>query len=497
MFTEAVIAHRSTYMTSFRRYFSGAFLLALFVLIPLYFENAYFNILDAKYHAFCVVYAVAAVPMIVLLAHRAVKREFLPLDLTDVGVICFAAVALVSSAFSGRFTESFFGTDGWFVGSLAILAAALTYFFVSRCYTYRQNLLIPVYAVNVIIFLFGILHFAGADVFGMHDGILQKQYYQYLSTLGNTNWCAGYLCLFVPAAFVFFLSAKSKATYRINLIFLTFALAMVLLIISDGVYLGLGFCLFFAIPFAFKSILRVRRTALLGLIFGVEALTIRLAPCFSGLMAKANGVSGVVFDLRVCVAIVVVCGAAFGLTFIPGVDNAKALKIACIVCEVALAAAAAAAAVYTAIGFNDKWGSSRGMIWRVSFEKTAGFTPLQKVFGIGPELLREQYLEVQATFKNLPVVSSHSEPIQILMTTGTAGVLSWLAIIVGTVRGFVKGVAGGSDDQRVLTFAYFLPLTAYFAQSFVNSATLLNLLLLAVFAAFFRSLSAQSAAGDA
>lgn len=62
------------------------------------------------------------------------------------------------------------------------------------------------------------------------------------------------------------------------------------------------------------------------------------------------------------------------------------------------------------------------------------------------------------------VLVSHSEPLQYLLTTGAVGLLSWAGVWVSLFAGYFRYRVWEKD----LT-AFFLPLSAYFAQAFVNS----------------------------
>lgn len=473
---------------SLQKHFSSFAVLLLLIFLPLYVENAYYNITGAKFRAFFFAVIILAVPLCLVMIYRFLKRskyQKMPLDLIDIGVLCFACVSLISCLFSGRVKDSFFGSDGWWVGAFSVCVLACLYFFFSRNHSYSQNIWLPIYAVNIVIFIIGILQFARFDLLGFHDNILEKQYYQYISTYGNTNWYAGYLCMLLPMAFVFFAEAKTRLSYSINLVFLIFALSNLLLCISDGAYIGLAFCVFFALPFIFKTKERLKRALLVLVIAFSEAIIIRLLPCYSDLMEKADSVSALPFELKISVPLLIICLALLICLNVTEKDFPKARKTICIVMLSLMVILVITVFIYTVVTFSDSWGSSRGAIWRVSFENYSGYTVKEKLIGIGPELLRNEYLELQkGLFKGLAILSSHSEPIQLLLTTGVLGLLSWFGVYAGVAVSFIKILKTKKDIT--LSFAFFLPITAYFAQSFVNSATTVNLCLLCIILAFYR-----------
>ncbi|MBE6686236.1 MAG: hypothetical protein E7591_03295 [Ruminococcaceae bacterium] len=463
--------------------FSVFAIVLLLIFLPLYVENAYFNVVEAKFRAFFISSMIIVLPITFFLAYRLVKRKEYnkkPLDLSEGALLGFAAVWLISCLLSERRNSSFWGNDGWYIGVFAVLMLTLLYFFLSRSLEYEQNIFIPVFAINVLIFILGILQFARIDLFGLHENILEKQYYQYISTLGNTNWVAGYLCLFIPMSFVFFLNAEDGFSYIFNLIFLIFAFSNLILSISDGAYIGLGFSAFFSIPFIFNDKLRSKRCLLLFMIFFAEAVLITLLPCFNGLFERISGISSFVLDLRISAPLLAFCVLTYILISLSKREGKEFRRVICIACEVLLLLIVIGFFIYSVITFDDSFGSSRGAIWRVSFERFSDYSVKEKLIGIGPELLRGEYRELQMSdrFKGLAILSSHSEPIQILLSSGIIGLALYLTVLAGVFKDI------GRISEK--SFAYFLPISAYFGQSFVNSATIVNLTLLCIIFSMYR-----------
>lgn len=479
-------------MRTLQKHFSFIALCLLLILLPLYVDNSYFNIIEAKTGMFFLIFFVLFLPAVVVWTYRDKTNENIPLTLNtvDIGLIAFSAVSLVSCFLSGRVYDSFTGADGWYVGAGLFAALVLMYLFFSRNFVYDHNLWLPVYAVNIFIFITGLLQHAGCDIFGFTRNLEISQHFQYISTYGNANWYAGYLCILIPIAVVFFISSKSAASYSINLLFLIFALSGALICISDGVYLGIGLAAFFLVPYVFGDICRLRRMLLVGLIFSAEATLIGRLTIFNTLVSRASGISKSVFDEKVSMLLL----AFFAVTFIVSCfikrNNKKVLTVMCILCEAVIMAGVIFFVIDTINAFTDTWGSSRGFIWRVSFEYYSELSITQKIFGIGPDLLRDVYSEVAMKFQGLAVLSSHSEPIQILLTTGILGVVSWLTTIVGVIICFVKQRRRTFTDN-IRLFAFFLALSAYLGQSLVNSATTVNLCLLYIILSFYRSASAE------
>lgn len=191
------------------------------IFVPIYMENGYLNLTQAKAHALYMTALLAAALWGASMPCARKNRTMavgLKINILDFILIGFALNACLSSLLSQNVASSFFGNDGWSVGSAAILALTLSYFIISRYYKARANDWLPVLAANVIIFLITILHSMGIDIFGLHENVAPKQFYLYVSTIGNVNWLSGYLCIILPAFFIFIKSYHPAwGSYRGNI----------------------------------------------------------------------------------------------------------------------------------------------------------------------------------------------------------------------------------------------------------------------------------------
>ena len=73
-------------MRRLQQVFSGFAILLLLIFIPVYVENAYFNITGAKFRALLCTLVLLVIPILLFSAYRLIKRkEFnkMPLDLSE------------------------------------------------------------------------------------------------------------------------------------------------------------------------------------------------------------------------------------------------------------------------------------------------------------------------------------------------------------------------------------------------------------------------------
>lgn len=461
------------------------FFFAVTLAAPFYLEDGYFNLLQAKAHI-CDAALGAFLAGMALHWGWTVARAHAPpalprLEPLDWAMLLFGALALASCLCSDRPAAALWGLEGWGVGGFAMAGLALACCLLSRSLPYRQNLWLPVLAVNLVIFFLTILHAAGIDALGLHREVVPDQWFYYLSTIGNRNWYAGYLCLLVPMVAVFYLTATQTASQWVCLLFLAPACLNLVLCASDSVYLGLGFCLFFALPFLTANGMRMGRSCLLMSVYGASLLTVRFLPPFGELALQINGLSGRL--LHPAIGCTLTAAGALGVIFLPGLWDRRSpaeRRRLLLLLEVLLALVALGFLAHAVTHFGDKWGTNRGRTWRYSLELYRSFPMTQKLLGVGPEQLGRYYRELSVRFTR-PILSAHSEPIQLLLSNGALGLLSW-----GTIWGMLFYCSIRERVWEQDAIAFFLPLTAYFAQGLVNGPQPLNTALLCLMSACFR-----------
>ncbi len=457
-----------------------------FIVIPFYYENAYFNISAAKGRAFTSVAVLLLCSMAVFAAMIHDKTLLPPKNSVVLSFLAHGAVSLMSCVCSGDIKKSFFGLDGWGVGTLAVVSFGIFLTLMVKYLRYNQNLWLIVLASNAVIFIMVILHSVGVDVLGLHKGIDPGQYYMYVSTIGNVNWFVGYLCLMVPAAAMFYLSCTEKITGYIYLAFLALGIPCFVLCASDGIFLGLGMCAFFAVPYIASKMHRLKRVCVLIGIYGLTLVIVSHAPIFAAKKASMSGLVQVLLVEPVPLLITAVgVGGYIVFNLIENCWTEKCSRIFVWSAEILLSAAALYYLVDMIINFSDQWGTNRGMIWRHSMEVFGSLPFEKKIFGIGPGMTRSYYQNLSREFGKT-VLASHSEPIQYLLTTGILGIACWTCAWTGIIRKYFVEKLWQKNEA-----ALFIPLAAYLGQSLVNSPSITNVAVLCVILACFLIVNAD------
>ena len=462
--------------------FVAAFILLwMTIAVPLYVENRYFNILQAKGHAFdlgCI--AGALLIAFSVLGNKYAAKLKPKASLTDAGIMILACTAIISCLLSGSFKTAFWGEQGWCVGGFAFLIAAFLYLYLSKSFYISQNVWLPVIAVNGFIFVIGLLHSVGIDALGLHNNINPRQFYQYISTIGNVNWFVGYLCLLMPMLACFYIESKSLGSQIIYLVILVLGELNMVLTGSDSLYLGIGVCAFFAIPYMFRSRSSAAKASTLVLIYGLSLMLVSISSLFGEKRKIIDGISRAFLKPSVYVAAIAI--GVLGIIvfyFMKEINAKKLLKVFIIILEALLGTVVVFFIVKTMGSFDSSWGSGRGDIWMWSMELFRTLGPVQKTFGVGPEMLGPYYAELPLDFPRR-VLAAHSEPLQILLSMGIAGIIGWLLMWAGVIKSFFNKKLWKSP-----AIAFCLPLMAYLGQSMVNTPIATNVGILIVMVSLF------------
>ncbi|MDO4519326.1 MAG: O-antigen ligase family protein [Eubacteriales bacterium] len=477
--------------TSMNRICGYLFFAAITMIMPFYYENKYFNMLQAKGHVIqflvCTLLPITAMIYLLGCAMDYKKKELTAwnwknCNYMDMALTMFGIATLVSWLGCKDRDTSLWGMKVWCVGAAILVGLVLFYWFSSRSLYLTEYTWIPVGIVNGIIFTISIYHSAGVDLLGMHERIVEKQYYTYISTIGNINWFSGYLCLLVPLFIVLFLNSEKRMLTIFYFIISSLAMVNIVLCASDSVFVGIGSCLFFFVPYMLGKEQRIRRGFLVIATYGISLSIVNFAPCFAAKKETMDGVAASVLSPDIAfpfVGIGVLGYIAVRLWWKK--LNEKTIQRIVYIIDGILLITIIGMLIYNISIFDDKWGTKRGLIWKESIRAFGTFDFREKLFGIGPEMLGNCYRGIRDKF-TYQVLCAHSEFLQFLLSVGLVGAGSWIAMWIGLLTEYFRRKIWKTD--RIVLF---LPLAAYMGQSFFNSPMALTISMLFVMLACYRS----------
>lgn len=489
------------------------FLLYMGALYPLIMHDKYFDITLTKYKAFSVAVCIYAVLMVlavlvdVLDAGKTVKakadkenrmQNFLHrhnIMIMDFFALGFLAANVIAFFMAHDKSAAYTGVEGRRCGLQFMIIAMFVYLCIGRrCRIHR--IVAPVLAVaGMIVSVIGILQYVDIDFLHLRDGIAENAKDIYITTFGNIDIFAGFLCVFIPVAAGAYIAGTGNIKRSIIL------LAAILVgsgavIISNAnlAYAGVSGAMLLAwIWSAYRG--KVRRFADVCVSMAAGVLLIGMILDISGEgYDKLDGLSCFVSNRLMVVATfaaVVIIRILLQLGY-RQVDRFCG-KTGVIVSVSISLCAIAAAVVYGSVkhmgifAFEDSWGNYRGFVWKRLMESYKDFSLPQKIFGYGNESVKDimtsSYYEEMMDKVGVVYDNAHNEYLQYLVTTGILGLVSYAGLVVTSLITLVRtAVAAGGNDMECYTkgfvsgyedgegpyIAVTLGIVGYAVQAFVN-----------------------------
>lgn len=467
-----------------KRYSADILFFGISIFLPLFMENGYLNLTQAKAHAVYIIVFLSVIVFAIAMAcarkERHNAKSPAKMKGLDYILIAFAATLALSALCSQNPLESFLGSAGWNVGAFTMLCLIVAYFIISRYYNARINAWLFVLIANIVIFVLTIINSIGIDISGAHANIVPGQFYLYVSTIGNVNWLSGYLCLILPAFLIFFMLSSQRISTLLYGTVLILGIINILLCGSESIFAGMWVCTFFALPFLLKESSRIQKLGTLLFALGLGALLIGYLPVFTEKRNTEHGLFSIILDWRTAF-IICLLGLLFYfvLPLIWKKLSEQTIRKITIIAEILMFISLFVIACAFFRSYSDSWGNYRGRIWNASLEVFRDLSLKDKLIGIGPEMLGRYYNGL--TSHGQIVLTAHNELLQWLLTTGIFGAALWSAIFLGLIISYFR-----SRCREHESIAFFLPLTAYFGQAMINSPNAMNIALFYLFLALYR-----------
>ena len=503
----------------------GLWVMAMFTIFPLIYNDFYFDILQTKYYTVLTLSIIMILALIVICGFAGGFKNFFDnlnkkgfvvwfkeeFSIWDICIMVFWLMSALSTAFAGRFImESITGDKGRYSGLLLISIYVILYFTVSRMFSFGKVYFTVFLAVSIPVCLFGYTDYFNMDILGFKEKISPEQWPIFTSTIGNINTYTAVLAFYIAIAGTLFITTPFKSDngrgesigkivfYYVIMLMNFIALAMGT---SDNGYLTLA-AFFGLVPFvAFRTMEGVRRflltifTYLLGIKI-IQLINISYAGKVLGISGLYDFISDFKYLDLVIVALAIVVIIMYVLEYRKKEkrrDNEvllRSLRYIWLAILVIIFAAivfmgmkinsdvTAAKEKYGALAdyfvFNDSWGTFRGYIWRAAVEEYMKFPLLHKIFGSGPDtfglyigLLRnEEMTSVTGQFFD----ATHNEYIQFLFTLGPIATIAYiLALILPSVEALRTRLFYLRDNTMLpYLYACAIAVICYATQAVVN-----------------------------
>lgn len=502
------------------------YLLVMFTVFPLFvtitftesfpfisFAHGFSSIRHQKYYFFLVITAMAVIAEVMLLLTRSSKDAKKPdpsartllnmMSFTDWAVIAFVLTCAVSTVFSEYIDMAVTGemsfvnsTHGRNNGLILMLFYAAAYFFITRCFKFKEYVFIAMAVVSGVVYLLAVLNGFYLDPLGILENFRvssdsgdQRIYNEFMTTIGNKNMFSSYICVTLPvivSMFVFTEKLWRKAVYLTALVLGSMASVIC---DSDSVVLGIGAFVLVFITVYSRNPQRLRRfmLALTVMLSSVKLLWLISLPSgehykelsaipyklmLSGrtnfaIIALALITAALYFvTLKTKIscfppAVPIALGSLFGLAVLAGIGTI--IYFTCIDTTTDLGEKE------RLLRYSDAWGTHRGFMWNKSLEAYKGFNVFHKLFGTGPDTLfysfAPYFSELSERFGDGTTDAAHNEYINYLLNIGIFGLLSYLTMV-----GSALASAFRAAKKNPVALVFASAVVAYLAQATVNIA---------------------------
>ena len=503
----------------------GLWVMAMFTIFPLIYNDFYFDILQTKYYTVLTLSIIMILALIVICGFAGGFKNFFDnlnkkgfvvwfkeeFSIWDICIMVFWLMSALSTAFAGRFImESITGDKGRYSGLLLISIYVILYFTVSRMFSFGKVYFTVFLAVSIPVCLFGYTDYFNMDILGFKEKISPEQWPIFTSTIGNINTYTAVLAFYIAIAGTLFITTPFKSDngrgesigkivfYYVIMLMNFIALAMGT---SDNGYLTLA-AFFGLVPFvAFRTMEGVRRFLLtiFTYLLGIKIIQL-INISYAGKVLGISGLYDFISDFKYLDLIIVALAITVIIMYVLEYrkkekrrDNEvllRSLRYIWLAILVIVFAAivfmgmkinsdvTAAKEKYGALAdyfvFNDSWGTFRGYIWRAAVEEYMKFPLLHKIFGSGPDtfglyigLLRnEEMTSVTGQFFD----ATHNEYIQFLFTLGPIATIAYiLALILPSVEALRTRLFYLRDNTMLpYLYACAIAVICYATQAVVN-----------------------------
>lgn len=504
-------------VAEFEKGITGIFVILMLGCFPLYFQDAYFNIADAK-KEFFVICACALVGLTILcfgleklyklrqaallrkdssMIRKNWKKYLLKISFSSWFAGIFLLAIFLSTIFSIDPIESFWGTDERKLGAGLFLLCICVYFILGK-YLQPGIWMAWIFLISNSV-LFGILifQFLGKDIFHMWDGVLPNQYGLYLTTIGNSNACASYFCMILSVGMVLYYCSKTTFSKVIYGSFLVLGFYASYATNTDSWVLGIGIVFLILLWFSLQGHQSIKAFLEICGLFWIGSMLLKLTiflnhnnedafmiQIFQRLRLQNLMVHK--YTLLIGAVLLIICMS------VVRIEEKKKLEIPYLKIRknfyfifVSIVGVVTLLFLFANFSENKLWegslqwmnrlklrdefGSGRGGIWKHTIWVWRGLPFRQKFLGYGVNCFHQFYYsqDAEELMKAVTrVFDPHNEFLYFLSITGILGVIGYIGLLASTAVSAEKM----SRCYPVMMMGTIM-ICSYLARGMVNSPT--------------------------
>lgn len=452
---------------------TAIYVFLMLVVYPLYYQNKYYNIGNAKWNFFSILTFGAGIILItasfihfIVLLHR---HEFvkafgkLQFSVTDRFVFLYFVCVLISTLLSPYKNLVIWGSQGWHMGMVAQICFVIIYYFVSRYWKWDKSAVILCLVTAFIVFLLAVLMRFRIDPLNMYKDLDEQYVVNFLSTIGQITWYSSYVVLLLPLGIFAFWFYDQKLLRLLTGIFISVGFMTIVTQNSDSMFIAHGLLIFSLFWISLESNKKFERF--------LEVLFLCLASFkFMGICQQAFPQAAVPLDplslfcsqsrltwfLLILILILYFVFRRLQQTI--DISRVKSIRVLFLLL---ISTACLLAIVYICLNtagrlpeklksnnhylfFDEYWGNNRGSSWMIAVNSWLKGNIFYKIWGCGPDgfslYVKSFFGEelAQKWGRSIALTCAHNEWLNALVNLGLAGAASYMGIFISAVIRFFK-----------------------------------------------------------
>ena len=372
---------------------------------------------------------------------------------TDHGLWALGAVVatgVVSTVTSLSPAMSLWGLGGYYGGCMMVLFTAAGYLAV-RAFAPQKLLNGLTFCVGIttaLVTVLYVLNIFNIDLIGTYADTAVVERAQFFSTLGQKNFCSGFMAFALPLVFYAFLvarGARHTVLYGVPAFFGGLALAVV---DADGLALGIGAAVLVLLCQKIFTTRTLRRLMVIGMFFFADAGWMQYMRTHVYTQGGKPILAAFGHYAQVGFAVCAVVWAVLFFTLrsreIPLWKAGRVLTAIAVTLGVVLVVLANFMPGFPSLGklddllvFNDDWGTYRGTAWRISWSAWTAQPFWRKLLGVGPGMMHTavaQWAGADITARMKTFYAAHNEYLELLLTSGVLGLAAWVWFVTAHLR---------------------------------------------------------------
>lgn len=445
------------------------------------------------------------------------------LSSTQWAAVLFVLLTTVSWFFSSYRAVAFSGSQGWFIGLETILLLIFSYLLIDFLWRYHENIWLCFLVGSGIAFILGIL-----NRFSIYPIKFELMAPNFISTLGNINWVAGYFSVLWPIGAGLYLFGEKKYLRYAAGVYSVVAMGLGIVQGSESVFLSFAAVFFVLLVISLGQWEKYGR-AYLEIVIGwcVVCQLVRLFRfIFPGRFNYAvDDISGFLTSTSFSIYLMLVifipylllkCKAGFPkknrARFLGLADDMKGkftqqlgfhtcrtkqTEVAVIIKRMVVIAPFALLLLFiflviantitpngilglggsSLFNYGDDWGNGRGAIWNLSIELFIRMSPAEKLIGVGADCFAEflyGFSDLAALcrerFGSQVLRNAHSEILTAFINFGVLGTVAYFSIFTTFIVRFMK-----KGKRNAMLYVPALCVVSYLAHNVVSFGQILSL----------------------